>query len=36
MVLLKNNWPRVRVRTEEILDTLDEIQPGELREVPIP
>ena len=36
MVLLKNNWPRVRLRAEEILATLDEIQPGDLREVPIP
>jgi hypothetical protein len=36
IVLLKNNWPRVRTRTDEILDSLEGIQPGELREVPIP
>ena len=36
IVLLKNNWPRVRLKTEEILAALEEIQPGELREVPIP
>ena len=36
IVLLKNNWPRVQLRTEEILTTLGQIQAGELREVPIP
>ena len=36
IVLLKNNWPRVRTRTKEILATLEETQPGEVREVPIP
>ena len=36
IVLLKNNWPRVRTRTEEILAALEGIQPGELREVTIP
>ena len=36
IVLLKNNWPRVRLSTEEILSALGEIQPGGLREVPIP
>ena len=36
IVLLKNNWPRVRTRIEEILATLEGIQAGELREVPIP
>ena len=36
IVLLKNNWPRVQLRTEDILATLERIQTGELREVPIP
>ena len=36
IVLLKNNWPRVRTRTEEIRAAVEETQPGEVREVPIP
>ena len=36
IVLLKNNWPRVQLRTEDILATIERIQPGELMEVPIP
>ena len=36
IVLLKNNWPRVQLRTEDILATLERIQTGELVEVPIP
>ena len=36
IVLLRNNWPRVQHRTEDIRATLEQIQPGELREVPIP
>ena len=36
IVLRKNNWPRVRLKTEEILAALEEIQPGQLREVDIP
>ena len=36
IVLLKNNWPRVQLGIEEILAALEEIQPGELREVSIP
>ena len=35
IVLLKNAWPYVRLRTEDIRTVLDEIQPGELREIPI-
>ena len=35
VVLLKTAWPYVRLRTEDIRAVLDEIQPGELREVPI-
>ena len=29
-------WPRISQRTEAIRIALDEIQPGEVREVPIP
>ena len=36
IVLLKNNWPRVQLRTEEILAALNGIQPGEIKEVTIP
>ena len=36
IVLLKNNWPRVQLRIEDILAALEGIQPGELREVSIP
>ena len=35
VVLLKTAWPYVRLRTEDIRAVLDEMQPGELREVPI-
>ena len=35
VVLLSNRWPRIRLRTEEIQTALEEIQPGEWREVPI-
>ena len=35
VVLLKTAWPDVRLRTEDIRAVLDEMQPGELREVPI-
>ena len=36
IVLLSNRWPEVRMRIGEILAAIEEIQPGELREVPIP
>ena len=35
VVLLSNRWPRIRLRTEEIQNALEEIQPGEWIEVPI-
>ena len=35
VVLLSTAWPRVQHRTEEIRRVIDEIRPGELREVPI-
>ncbi len=35
VVLLSNRWPMVRLRIDEIRTVLDEIQPGELKEVPI-
>ncbi len=36
LVLGDNRWPYVRTRIEEIRTTINGIQPGELREVPIP
>lgn len=35
VVLLKTAWPYVRLRTDDIRGVLDEVQPGELRDVPI-
>ena len=35
VVLLSTAWPYVQPRIEEIRTVLDEIRPGELREVPI-
>ena len=35
VVLLSTAWPRVQHRTEEIRKAIEEVQPGELREVPI-
>ena len=35
VVLLSAAWPYVQPRIEEIRTVLDEIRPGELREVPI-
>lgn len=35
VVLLSTAWPRVQHRTEEIRAAIDEVQPGELREVAI-
>ena len=36
VVLMKTAWPRISQRTEAIRIALDEIHPGEVREVPIP
>ncbi len=35
VVLLSTAWPKVRLRVEAIRTALDQIGPGELREVPI-
>ena len=35
VVLLANAWPLVRLRTREIGEAIDAIQPGEVREVAI-
>ena len=36
VVLLSNRWPDVELRLEAIRAALEDIQPGEVREVPIP
>lgn len=36
MVLMATAWPRVQHRTAEIRAAVEEMRPGELREVPIP
>ena len=36
VVLLSNNWPQVREKVAAIQYALEGIDPGELREVPIP
>ncbi|MDE0124398.1 MAG: hypothetical protein OXN97_07465 [Bryobacterales bacterium] len=36
VLLLATSWPRVQHRTAEIRAAFEEVQPGELREVPIP
>ncbi len=36
VVLMNTAWPRISRRTEAIRNALEEIRPGELREVPIP
>ena len=36
VVLLSNNWSQVRENTTAVQSALEGIQPGELREVPIP
>lgn len=36
VVLLSNRWPDVQLRVEAIRNALEEVQPGEVREVPIP
>ena len=35
IVLLSNRWPRVQLRVEDIRSSLEEVGPGEVREVPI-
>ena len=35
VVLLTPAWPRVRHRTEEIRRAIEDVNPGEVREVPI-
>ena len=35
MVLRSNRWPSIRARIEEIRAAIDEIRPGELKEVPV-
>ena len=35
VVLLSTAWPNIQLRIEEINAALDEIRPGELKEVPI-
>lgn len=35
VVLMATAWPRVRHRTAEIRTAVEEVRPGELREVPI-
>ena len=35
VVLLGTAWPQVRLRTDAIRTTIEEVQPGQLREVPI-
>ena len=35
VVLLATAWPRVQHRTAEIRTAIEEVRPGELREVPI-
>ena len=36
VVLMSNNWPQVREKVAAIQTALEGIDPGELREVPIP
>lgn len=35
LLLLSNSWPRIRLHIESIQVALNEIRPGDLREVPI-
>lgn len=35
VVLLSTAWPRVQHRTAEVRTAIEEVRPGELREVPI-
>ncbi|MCY4212265.1 MAG: hypothetical protein OXF68_01410 [Gammaproteobacteria bacterium] len=36
VVLMATSWPRVQLRIEEIRKAIDQVAPGEVREVPIP
>ena len=36
VVLLSTAWPYVRLRTEDIRSAVNQVRPGEFREVPIP
>ena len=36
VVLMNTAWPRISRRTEAIRSAIEEIQPGEVKEVPIP
>ena len=36
LVLMNTAWPRISQRAEDIRNSLEGIQPGEVREVPIP
>ena len=36
VVLMNTAWPRISRRTEAIRNAIEEIQPGEVKEVPIP
>lgn len=35
IVLMATAWPRVQHRTKEILEAIEEVRPGQVREVPI-
>ena len=36
LLLLSNSWPRIQLRIELVQDALDNMHPGDFREVPIP
>ena len=36
VVLMNTNWPRIARNTEVVRASLEGLQPGELREVPVP
>ena len=35
LVLLSTSWPRIQLRIDEIQEAVNEMQPGDYREVPI-
>jgi len=35
LVLLSTSWPRIQLRADDIQATVDEIAPGDYREIPI-
>ncbi len=35
LVLLSTSWPRIQLRVDEIQEAVNEMQPGDYREVPI-